>query len=126
MKNYYILSILFLLFHNMAGLVRVIVGNPVSMQRQDLVEIDAQSVYMQLGIHYGQPFVVSQVVAKNEDGSEKLREVDFQVTHDQKILIDASVQPNQENEYVIMRGVPRKMQRYNTLTQRTTAGGWGG
>ena len=125
MKSYYILSILFLLFHNMVGQVRFIVRNPVFMQRQELVEIDAQSVYMQLGIHHGQPFVVSQVVAKNEDGSEKLREVDFQVTHDHKILIDASVQPNRENEYVIMRGVPRKMQRYNTLPQRTTAGGWG-
>ena len=90
MKSYYILSILFLLFHNMVGQVRFIVRNPVFMQRQELVEIDAQSVYMQLGIHHGQPFVVSQVVAKNEDGSEKLREVDFQVTHDHKILIDAS------------------------------------
>jgi len=125
MKNFFILSILFLVFQDLAGQVQVIVRNPSRVQRQELVEVDAQKVYMQLDIHQGQPFVVSQVVAKNEDGSEKLREVDFQVTYDQKILIDASVQPNQVTEYVIKRGVPRRMQDYKTLPQRTTAGGWG-
>ena len=88
---------------------RMTVTNPSSMQRQELVAIDAQEVYVLLGISQGQPFVVSQVVAQKPDGSDKVREVDFQVTYDGKILIDASVQPGQTTEFLIERGVPRRI-----------------
>ena len=104
---------------------RVTVKNPSSLQRQELVAIDAQEVYDLMGISQGQPFVVSQVVAQKSDGSDKLREVDFQVTYDGKILIDASVQPGRETEFIIEKGVPRRMLSFETLPQRTDAGGWG-
>lgn len=104
---------------------RVTVTNPSSLQRQELVAIDAQQVYDLVGISQGQPFVVSQVVGQKPDGSDKLREVDFQVTYDGKLLIDASVQPGRTTEYVVERGVPRRMRSYDTLPQRTAAGGWG-
>ena len=104
---------------------RVTVTNPSSLQRQELVAIDAQQVYDLVGISQGEPFVVSQVVGQKPDGSDKLREVDFQVTSDGKLLIDASVQPGRTTEYVVERGVPRRMRSYDTLPQRTAAGGWG-
>lgn len=44
---------------------RVTVTNPSSLQRQELVAIDAQQVYDLVGISQGEPFVVSQVVDKN-------------------------------------------------------------
>ena len=104
---------------------RVKVKNPGSMQRQELVAIDAQKVYGLLDISQDHPFVVSQVVDQKPDGSDKLREVDFQVTYDGKILIDASVQPGRETEFLIEKGVPRRMRNFETLPQRTAAGGWG-
>lgn len=103
----------------------IIVRNPSTLQRQELVEVDLADIYRDLGIGQGEPFVVSQVVGQKPDGSDKLREVDFQVTSDGKLLIDASVQPGQTTEYVVERGVPRRMRSYDTLPQRTAAGGWG-
>ena len=105
--------------------VNIIVRNPSTAQRQELIEVDVADIYRDLGISQGEPFVVSQVVGQKPDGSDKLREVDFQVTFDGKLLIDASVQPGRTTEYVVERGVPRRMRSYDTLPQRTAAGGWG-
>jgi hypothetical protein len=105
--------------------VNIIVRNPSTAQRQELIEVDMADIYRDLGTGQGEPFVVSQVVGQKPDGSDKLREVDFQVTSDGKLLIDASVQPGRTTEYVVERGVPRRMRSYDTLPQRTAAGGWG-
>lgn len=105
--------------------VNIIVRNPSTSQRQELIEVDMADIYRDLGTGQGEPFVVSQVVGQKPDGSDKLREVDFQVTSDGKLLIDASVQPGRTTEYVVEHGVPRRMRSYDTLPQRTAAGGWG-
>lgn len=105
--------------------VNIIVRNPSTSQRQELIEVDVADIYHDLGTGQGEPFVVSQVVGQKPDGSDKLREVDFQVTSDGKLLIDASVQPGRTTEYVVERGVPRRMRSYDTLPKRTAAGGWG-
>ena len=126
MKSRIILLLMsFLPCSQLMAQARVTVTNPSSLQRQELVAIDAQQVYDLVGISQGEPFVVSQVVGQKPDGSDKLREVDFQVTYDGKLLIDASVQPGRTTEYVVERGVPRRMRSYDTLPQRTAAGGWG-
>ena len=126
------LSLLLLIVSHwvMMAQTRIVVSNPTGVQRQELVEVNADDVYRTLGIKAGAPFVVCQVVASatsdlaNREG-EKRREVDFQVTYDGKILIDASVQPRRTTEYVAERGVPRRMMAFETLPQRTAAGGWG-
>lgn len=104
--------------------VRITVRNSGGIQRQELVSVDVCEVYRQLGAREGEPLVVSQVTSKGEDGSEKLREVDYQVTYDGKLLVDASVQPGGATQFVVSRGVPRSMLEGN-LPQRTDAGGWG-
>ena len=105
--------------------VTIIVSNPSMVQRQELIKVDVADIYRDLDICQGEPFVVSQVIDRGINGTAKYREVDFQVTYDGKLLIDASVQPGRTTEYVVERGVPRRMLAFETLPQRTAAGGWG-
>jgi len=78
--------------------VTVQVRNNTSEQRQELVEIDAKTVYKKLGIAEGRHFRVINAVRQ---------EVIYQITYDGKILIDASVRPHGTATYTIVKGTPR-------------------
>lgn len=80
--------------------VTVTVTNSSDMQRQELVEIDAQGVYDKLGLKKGEDFIV-----KNALGQQ----VAYQVTYDGKLLIDAAVRPKGNVEFTIMPGTPKPM-----------------
>ena len=77
--------------------VTVTVSNPSGMQRQEVVELDAASVFQRLGISGGRQFVV-----KNALGFE----VAYQLTYDGKLLIEACVAPKGEATYTITKGEP--------------------
>ena len=78
--------------------VTVLVKNNTKQQRQELVEIDAQTVYNKLGVAAGRNFKVINAVRQ---------EVSYQITYDGKILIDASVRPQGTATYTIVKGKPR-------------------
>ena len=78
--------------------VTVQVKNNTKQQRQELVEIDAQTVYNKLGVAAGRNFKVINAVRQ---------EVSYQITYDGKILIDASVRPQGTATYTIVKGKPR-------------------
>ena len=78
--------------------VNVSVSNTTVFQRQELVELDAQTVYDKLGISGGRQFKVINALKQ---------EVAYQITYDGKILIDTSVRPNGEARFTIVPGLPR-------------------
>ncbi|MGM9734585.1 MAG: DUF4861 family protein [Prevotella sp.] len=80
-----------------AAPVTVTVSNPSGMQRQEVVELDAASVFQRLGISGGRQFVV-----KNALGFE----VAYQLTYDGKLLIEACVAPKGQATYTITKGEP--------------------
>lgn len=84
----------------LADNLTVTVANSDNVQRQELIEVDAKAVYDKLGIKNGDKFVV-----KNALGQQ----VAYQITYDNKILIDAAVRPKGTAEFVIMPGTPKPM-----------------
>lgn len=81
--------------------VSITVVNNGDVQRQEVVEFDAKTVYDKLGLKKGDAFIV-----KNALGQQ----VAYQITYDGKILIDAAVRPKGKAEFTIMPGNPQKMQ----------------
>lgn len=79
------------------------VRNNTAQQRQELIEVDAKMVYKKLGIQEGRNFKVINAVRQ---------EVIYQITHDGKILIDASVRPYGKAEFTIVKGQPRDTKVY--------------
>ena len=77
--------------------ITITVSNPLGMQRQEVVELDAASVFQRLGISGGRQFVV-----KNALGFE----VAYQLTYDGKLLIEACVAPKGQASYTITKGEP--------------------
>ena len=77
--------------------ITITVSNPSGMQRQEVVELDAASVFQRLGISGGRQFVV-----KNALGFE----VAYQLTYDGKLLIEACVAPKGQASYTITKGEP--------------------
>lgn len=78
--------------------VTVNVTNNTGQQRQELVEIDAKTVYNKLGVAAGRNFRVINAVRQ---------EAIYQITYDGKILIDASVRPHGTATFTIVKGTPR-------------------
>ena len=83
--------------------ISVVVTNNEPTQRQELVEVDVNNVYSQMGIAKG-----TAIVVKNALGQE----VDYQITYDGKLLIDAAVRPCGQAVYTISVGQPQKMKTY--------------
>lgn len=75
----------------------VTVENPTTWNRNDVVEIDAQTVFKQLAIEGGRQFVVLD--ADND-------EVPYQLTHDGKVLIQAFVRPESKAVFTFRKGIP--------------------
>ena len=85
--------------------ISVVVTNNEPTQRQELVEIDINNVYTQMGVEKG-----TSIVVKNALGQE----VGYQVTYDGKLLIDAAVRPCGQAVYTITSGKPQTMKTYVT------------
>ena len=83
-----------------AGNVKVRVSNAEKNQRQELIELQINEVYKQLGISAGQPFVVRDAIGSQQD---------YQITYDGKLIFEVTVCPGGTAEYTIAAGVPRKM-----------------
>ncbi len=77
--------------------VTVEVKNPTGDSRNDVVELDATSVFGRLGIAGGRQLVV-------RDGDRT--EVPYQLTHDGKLLIQVFVRPQSSTQLTIAKGLP--------------------
>ncbi len=80
--------------------VAITIGNAGKLARHEVVEIDAAAVAKALGLAEGKPFLV-----KNAAGQE----LDCQVTHDGKLLIEASVRPGSSWTVYASAGMPKTM-----------------
>ncbi len=66
--------------------------------RQEVVELDAKTVYSKLGISGGRQFSVYNALGQ---------QVAYQITYDGKILIDAAVRPGGTASYTFRKGTPK-------------------
>lgn len=94
----------------------ITVHNPTSVQRQEVVSVKMSALHPILGTGHHSPLIVTNSIGQ---------EVDYQVTHDSLLLVDASVMPGGETVFHVEKGVPRAMLSFSSLPQRTEAGGWG-
>ncbi len=78
--------------------LKVTVSNPTDDNRQDVIELDAQRVFSALHISGGRQFVVL-----DGDGVE----VPYQLTYDDKVLIQAFVRPNSSSVFTFKYGTPK-------------------
>ena len=83
-----------------AGDVTIMVRNQEKVQRQEVIEVDLKTVTDKLGLKEGETFIV-----KNPIGQQ----VDYQITHDQKLLIDAAVRPSGTMKFLVTKGTPKQM-----------------
>lgn len=83
--------------------ITLTVKNPTSTQRQEVVEISAEEVRKQMGIAEG-----TAIIVKNALGQQ----VEYQITHDDKLLLFASVRPNGTASFTISEGTPAKMKQW--------------
>ena len=98
--------------------VKVKIVNDERFQRQELVEIDVKDVRVKLGISDNETFVVKNGMRQ---------QVDYQITHDGKLLIDAAVRPCGTTTYTIVKGTPEPMRRWvdgNRFPTRKDDIGW--
>ena len=65
---------------------------------QQVVEIDAGEVYARLGIHGGRQFIVRDPAGL---------ELPYQLTYDEKVLIDAGVSPRSKLTLTLQKGTPQ-------------------
>lgn len=100
-----IMSLLFLIpMTTWAGkTVKITVTNDENEQRQELVEIDLKTVTDKLTLGEDDAFVV-----RNAFGQQ----VDYQITHDGKLLIDVAVRPCGKALFTVSKGVPEPMKTW--------------
>ena len=73
------------------------VSNTLGSFRQEVVEIDAKTVYGKLGISGGRQFQVYNAVGQ---------QVPYQITYDGKVLIDVAVRPMGTATFTFKKGTP--------------------
>lgn len=83
--------------------VTITVTNDENEQRQELVEIDLKTIVDKLALGEDDAFVV-----RNAFGQQ----VDYQVTYDEKLLIDVSVRPCGKAQFTVSKGVPEPMKTW--------------
>ena len=100
-----IMSLLFLIpMTTWAGkTVKITVTNDENEQRQELVEIDLKTVTDKLALGEDDAFVV-----RNAFGQQ----VNYQITHDGKLLIDVAVRPCGKALFTVSKGVPEPMKTW--------------
>lgn len=75
------------------------VTNPTDMERQDVVELDAQKLFADLGIGGGRQFIVL-----DGDGVE----VPYQLTYDGKVLVQVFLAPKATTTLHVVKGEPNQ------------------
>ncbi len=106
MKNFYLcFLVLFLTTHQAlaGGSVTITVVNECDVQRQELVEVDFAPIALKLELQKDDGFVVLNAFGQ---------QVDYQLTHDNHLLIDAAVRPLGKAQFQIKKGVPRQMKQW--------------
>ena len=83
--------------------ILLIFQNESSRQRQEVVEVDLQTICQQLGISTNEPLVV-----ENRAGQE----VGYQKTYDGKLLLYVSLHPNAKAVYTVCKGKPAEARSY--------------
>jgi len=78
--------------------VQVKISNESDEFRQQVVEIDAADVYARLGLRGGRQFIVRDPAGL---------ELPYQLTHDERVLIDAGVSPRSALRLTIEKGTPK-------------------
>lgn len=79
-------------------LFTVEVTNTLPSARQEVVELDAKTVFNKLSISGGRQFQVYNAVGQ---------QVPYQITHDGKVLIDVAVRPNGTATFTFKKGTPK-------------------
>lgn len=102
------MSVVFVPMKSVAENVTITVSNDEKSQRQEVVEVDAASVYQKLGLSKGENIIVRNALGQ---------EVVYQLTHDGKLLIDASVRPCGAANFTVEAGTPQPMKVYVTGKQ---------
>ena len=85
--------------------ITVVVSNNEPTQRQELAEVSIDDVYARMGVAKGTDIVVRNMLGQ---------EVDYQISYDGKLLIDAAVRPCGEAHYTISEGKPQQMKTFVT------------
>lgn len=88
--------------------VKVTVDNASDVQRQEVVEIDATAVTDAIGLSEGETFIVRNAVGQ---------QVDYQLTHDGKLLVDVAVRPHGQAVLTIAKGTPQEPKVFVTGRQ---------
>ena len=78
--------------------VKVTISNESDEFRQQVVELDAGDIYARLGIHGGRQLVVYDPAGL---------ELPYQLSYDEKVLIDAGVSPHSKLVLTIKKGTPK-------------------
>lgn len=86
-----------------ADQVKIVVNNPDNVVRYEVVEIDAKAVFDKLGVHIGREVRIINAVRQ---------EVPYQLTYDNKLLMEVSVRPRGTAEFTVVRGMPRPVVNY--------------
>lgn len=83
--------------------VRIKVVNDQKTQRQELIEVSVEDVRKKLGLAEDETFVVKNAMRQ---------QVDYQITHDGKLLIDAAVKPCGTTVFTVVKGIPEPMRQW--------------
>lgn len=94
--------------YSFAQQATVVVNNPSNMPRTELVEINMSEVKAKL--NNAAPKKGEAYLVKNKHGQQ----IGSQITHDGKLLIDASVRPNGSATYYISIGKPYQQKVWTT------------
>jgi|GEM_PF-76350 len=78
--------------------MKITVSNPTNMERQDVIELDAKTIFDRLQIAGGRQFMVL-------DGDNV--EQPYQLTRDGKLLVQVFLRPNGKAEFQIVTGEPK-------------------
>lgn len=85
------------------GSVKIKIGNTLDFQRREVVSINVADIYERLGVAD-----TTSLIVKNALGQE----VTSQITHDRKLLLEASVRPHGEATYTVATGTPSKYESF--------------
>lgn len=83
--------------------VKIKVVNDQKVQRQELIEVDVEEIRNRLGLATGETFVVKNAMRQ---------QVDYQITHDGKLLVDAAVKPCGTTVFTVVKGIPEPMTQW--------------
>ena len=80
-----------------AQVARLTVTNPTDKQRQEVVEADLETIRRLLGTDAGQPLRVTNALGQ---------ETTWQKSHEGRLLLFVTLQPNSRVEYLVSKGTP--------------------